>query len=276
MAMMSTGNNRPIGVFDSGVGGLTVWQQIAALLPNESTLYVADSINCPYGPKSAREIEALATGITEFLLAEGAKAIVVACNTASAAALSALRGKFDVPFIGMEPAIKPAARATRTGHVGVLATTGTLRGELFHHTRETYANHVTVHTQVAHGLVDAVERGALSGAETGALLAEYLSPLVAARVDQIVLGCTHYPFLMPQMRRFLGEGITLIDPAEAVARQVRRVLDARSARANGASVTHRFFSTGNTVPMQTLLAHIAAPEAIITPLQWDENILRRQ
>ncbi len=276
MATMSAENNRPIGVFDSGVGGLTVWRQIAALLPNESTLYVADSINCPYGPKSAREIETLATGITEFLLAEGAKAIVVACNTASAAALSALRAKFDVPFIGMEPAVKPAARATRTGHVGVLATTGTLRGELFHHTRETYANHVTVHTQVAHGLVDAVERGALSGAETDALLAEYLSPLVAARVDQIVLGCTHYPFLMPQMRRFLGDGITLIDPAEAVARQVRRVLDARSARADGASVRHRFFSTGNTASMQTLLAHIAVPNAVIAPLQWDGNILRRQ
>lgn len=267
-------DNRPIGIFDSGVGGLSVWRQIVTRMPHESTLYVADSTNCPYGPKSVADVVALSMGITEFLLASGAKAIVVACNTASAAALAELRTKFDVPFIGMEPAIKPAARATRTGHVGVLATAGTLRGDLYHHTRDAHAGGVAVHQQVAHGLVDLVEHGELDGTRVEGLLTEYLSPLIAKNIDQLVLGCTHYPFLANKIRAFVGNDVALIDPADAVARQVSRVLENGTAQATDTSAQHRFFSTGDATAMHHIFAHIGFSAPPVTILRWTGGKLR--
>lgn len=263
-------DNRPIGVFDSGVGGLSVWREIVRQLPRESTIYVADSAHCPYGPRPAAEIIQFSTEITRFLLAQGAKMIVVACNTASAAALKQLRATFDVPVVGMEPAVKPAAQATRTGHIGVLATEGTFQGELFNRTTRTYARHVMVHRQVAHGLVSLVEGGDFSGAAAESLLRRHLLPLMAANVDQLVLGCTHYPFLLPLMRQIVGAQMEIIDPADAVAKQVRRVLDSRAACADGAS-HHRFFSSGDTQPLKKLLAHVDCANAEINRVQWQTN-----
>jgi len=267
-------DNRPIGVFDSGVGGLTVWRQMVKLLPHESTIYVADGANCPYGPKDPQTIVSLSTEITRFLLAQQCKMIVVACNTASAAALWALRAQFSVPFVGMEPAVKPAARATRTGHIGVLATEGTLQGDLFNHTTQQYARDVIVHRQVAHGLVALVEAGEFSGRRTENLLRHYLRPMQAEGIDQLVLGCTHYPFLIPAIERVVGKTVSIIDPAEAVARQVQRILTQLEQAAAANSVPqHRFFSTGTPDTLQRILAKIDAPPCTVESLAWCDGRL---
>jgi len=194
-----------IGIFDSGVGGLSVWREIARQLPLEDTLYLADQAHVPYGSRSLNEVREHSEGITRFLLGWGAKIIVVACNTASAAALHHLRRTFpDVPFVGMEPAVKPAVERTRTGVVGVIATQATFQGELFASLLERYAGDVGVLIQACQGLVEAVEAGALDTPETEALLRHYLTPLIEAGADQLVLGCTHYPFLRPLIERVVG------------------------------------------------------------------------
>jgi glutamate racemase len=218
-------DSRFIGVFDSGVGGLSVWREIVRQLPDEDTLYLADQAHVPYGSRRLADVREFSEGITRFLLEQGAKVIVIACNTASAAALHYLRRVFPaVPFVGMEPAVKPGIERTRTGVVGVLATQATFQGELFASLVERYAGDVRVLTQVCGGLVEAVEAGALDGPETDALLRRCLAPLVEAGADQIVLGCTHYPFLQPAIDRVVGSSTTVIDPAPAVARQTGRVL----------------------------------------------------
>jgi glutamate racemase len=216
---------RFIGVFDSGVGGLSVWREIARQLPHEDTLYLADQAHVPYGSRQLAEVREFSGRITRFLLDQGAKVIVIACNTASAAALHALRRTFpDVPFVGMEPAVKPAVERTRNGVVGVIATRATFQGELFASLVQRYADDVRVLTQVCPGLVAVVEAGRLDTPETEALLRQCLTPLIEAGADQLVLGCTHYPFLRPSIERMVGAGVAVIDPAPAVARQVRRVL----------------------------------------------------
>lgn len=236
---------QPIGLFDSGIGGLSVWQEVARCLPHEPTIYVADSAYCPYGSRPAAQIIERALTIGRFLVEQGSKVLVVACNTASAAALDALRAGFDLPVVGMEPAVKPAARATRTGHVGVLATAGTIQGALFQNTSRRYANGVQVHMQTGEGLVEQVEAGLLDSPDTAALLHQYLEPMLAAGADQIVLGCTHYPLLMPLIRRIVNGRAAIIDPAQAVARQVARVLQQHSlvAAQNGIP-RYRFYTTG--------------------------------
>jgi glutamate racemase len=217
----------PIGVFDSGVGGVSVLKHVRALLPHEDLFYCADSNNAPYGSKSPEFIRERSLFLTSFLLSQGAKAIVVACNTATAGAIEQLRESFSVPIIGMEPAVKPAAAATRTGVVGVLATSGTLKSAQFAALLESYGKNVRVVTQACHGLVECVERGELDAESTSALIAQYIRPLLEAGADTIVLGCTHYPFVRPLIEAQLGSGITLIDTGAAVARQVqRRLLDA--------------------------------------------------
>lgn len=215
---------RPIGVFDSGLGGLSVLREITRLLPQERAIYVADSGHCPYGGKSQDEILARATAITEFLLARGAKLIVVACNTATIAAVEALRATYSVSFVGMEPAVKPAVAATRSGVIGVLATGAALAGSKLHRLIDAHAGSVRVITQPCPGLVECVERGALDGAETRALLRRYTEPLRAAGADTIVLGCTHYPFLRPALADLLGPEVRLLDTGEAVARRVASLL----------------------------------------------------
>ncbi len=267
-----------IGLFDSGVGGLSIWQAVQRRLPDCPTLYVADNAHCPYGPRSPREVRHFSAAITRFLLAQGATLIVVACNTASAAALQWLRAHFPVPFVGLEPAVKPAAQQTRSGHVGVLATQGTLKGDLFRTTAVRYACGVTLHIQMDDRLARYVEHGQIDAPETEQLLHDYLEPMVRAGIDQLVLGCTHYPFLLPIMRRILPPDVTVIDPAEAVARQVERCVQALGGTGSRASPTgdppeHRFFVTGAPNVLQSLLVRSTGQEWPVERLTWHAHQL---
>lgn len=213
-----------IGVFDSGVGGMSVLREIVKLFPSERCVYYADSGNCPYGDKPRDFIIARARWITQYLLDQGASIIVVACNTATAAAISTLRAEWpSVPFVGMEPAVKPAALETRTGVIGVLATAGTLRGGNYLDLRDRYSSTVQVVEHVGRGFVELVEKGVLSGDEAEAIVRTSLTPLLDAGADVIVLGCTHYPFLMDVISSVAGPSVRVIDPAPAVAAQVARL-----------------------------------------------------
>jgi glutamate racemase len=270
-----------IGIFDSGVGGLSVWREIACQLPHECTLYLADQAHVPYGSRRIAEVRGLSEGITHFLLRQGAKVIVVACNTASAAALHHLRRTFpEVPFVGMEPAVKPAVAQTRNGVVGVIATQATFQGELFASLVERYAGDVRVLTQVCPGLVEAVEVGAFDTSETEALLRQCLTPLLEVGVDQLVLGCTHYPFLRQTIERVVGAGVTVIDPAPAVARQTGRVLAQRgleasplagSARRRGCVGHHLFYTSGDVTTFTTMIGRLfpfARAGAEVRSVRW--------
>jgi glutamate racemase len=214
----------PIGVFDSGVGGLSVLREIRRELPHEDLLYVADSGHAPYGDKSTQLIEARAIAIVEFLVSQHAKAIVVACNTATGAAVKTLRARFPVPIIAMEPAVKPAAAHTQSGVIGVLATSGTLVSNNFAKLHARFGADVTILVQACPGLVEQVEAGDLSGDKTRALIKQYVLPLLAQKADTIVLGCTHYPFLVPLIQEITGPTVAIIDPAAAIARELRRRL----------------------------------------------------
>ncbi len=223
---------RPLGVFDSGVGGLSVLREIRRRLPAEDVVYLADQAHVPYGGRDPAEVRALCLGAFGHLVARGAKVVVVACNTGSAAALEAGRRAFPrVPFVGMEPAVKPAAACSRAGVVGVLATAGTLRGEPYGRVVDRFARGTRVVARPCPGLVEAVEAGETDGPRVRAALAEALTPLLAEGADTLVLGCTHYPFALPVIRELCGPGVEVIDPAPAVARQVARVLEAAEALA---------------------------------------------
>lgn len=233
---------QPIGLFDSGVGGISVLREVQKLLPREQLIYYADSGHCPYGGKPREDIIARACAITEFLLAQGAKLIVLACNTATIAAVEHLRATYPVPFVGMEPAVKPAVAHTRSGVVGVLATGASLAGEKFHNLVAKHANEgVRMITQPCPGLVECVERGDLDGEEPRRLVIQYTKPLLSAGADTLVLGCTHYPFLRPLITGIVGPEITLLDTGEAVARQTRRLLEREqllNGEGNGGIVWH--------------------------------------
>lgn len=217
-------DSRPIGVFDSGVGGISVLKHIHELLPHEDLLYFADSANAPYGNKTPEFIRERAFALSDFLIDKGAKAIVVACNTATAAAISALRERYSIPIIGMEPAVKPAAAATKSGVIGVLATVGTLKSAQFAALLDNYGQNVKVVTEGCPGLVECIERGELATPETRKLLEGYIQPLLDAGADTIVLGCTHYPFVKPLIQEIAGSEVTLIDTGTAVARQLEKRL----------------------------------------------------
>lgn len=256
----------PIGLFDSGVGGLTVWREVVRQLPGWDTLYLADNAHCPYGPRPVDEIQALSQEITHFLLARGARCIVVACNTASAAALRQLRARFPgVPFVGMVPAVKPAAALTRSGTVGVLATPTTLDGQLFSEVVERFAAGVRVLNQQCPGLVERIEGGDLDGPETEALVRRCLQPLLDEGADVIALGCTHYPFLASLIQRLVGPEVRLLDPSEAVARQVCRVLD---EQASGGSGRQAFYCTGEPTSLRRAVERLLGLEATVSVLQW--------
>jgi glutamate racemase len=219
-------NSRTIGVFDSGVGGLSVLHHIRAALPEANLIYVADSGHVPYGDKSPAYIEARSLALARFLVSQGAEAIVIACNTATAAAAPALRVKFNkMPIVAMEPAVKPAVAATKTGVVGVLATVGTLESARFAALLGKFASGVKVVTQGCPGLVEVVERGDLHSNEARHLIERYTAPLLKEKVDTIILGCTHYPFLAPLIREVVGEEIVLVDTGAAVARELKRRVD---------------------------------------------------
>ena len=219
-------NRNPIGVFDSGVGGLTVVEEIRHLLPLEDIVYYADTANFPYGQKSVAELRRLAAEATCFLIGKKAKLVVVACNTASSAALSALRQQFPLPFVGMVPAIKPASAATRNGKVGVIATEATFQAEVFADLVAEFAQGVRVFVKPCPGLTELVEKGETDSPEIRRLLHLYLDPMLAEGIDVLVLGCTHYPFLRPAIESVVGNGVTVIDTGLPVARQVVRMIEA--------------------------------------------------
>lgn len=217
-------NSSPIGVLDSGVGGISVLRHIREMLPHENLLYFADSKFAPYGNQSPEFIRERTQYLADFLIRQGAKALVVACNTATAAAVSRLREKYEVPIIGMEPAVKPAAAASKSGVIGVLATSGTLKSAQFAALLESYGQQVQVVTRACHGLVECIERGELNAPATRALLNTYVQPLLDAGADTLVLGCTHYPFVRHLIEELAGKEVVLIDTGAAVARHLKRRL----------------------------------------------------
>jgi glutamate racemase len=218
--------NQPIGIFDSGVGGLSVLKSIRQELPVEQLIYLADQVHVPYGLRSLEEVRSFSKSITRFLLEQGSKLIVVACNTASAAALLSLRETFpQILFVGMEPAIKPAAEYTRSRVVGVLATSATFQGDLYASVVERFANGVRLIQDTCPGLVSQIEAGQLESPETHHILNAALRPMIEQEIDTIVLGCTHYPFVIPLIQEIVGPTVRVIDPAPAIARQVRRLLE---------------------------------------------------
>ncbi len=216
-------NNNPIGLFDSGIGGTSIWKEIHQLLPNEDTIYLADSKNAPYGEKSKEEIIQLSFKNTEFLLNQNCKLIVVACNTATTNAIKELRNKYNVPFIGIEPAIKPAALHSQTQKIGILATKGTLNSELFYKNIEQFQD-IQIIEQIGFGLVELIENGKINSSEMKSLLLQYLTPMIESNIDYLVLGCSHYPYLIPQIKKILPNNIKIIDSGEAVAKQTKKIV----------------------------------------------------
>ncbi|MDQ7029266.1 MAG: glutamate racemase [Ardenticatenia bacterium] len=260
----------PIGLFDSGVGGGTVLRHIRRLLPSEDVIYLADQAHCPYGNRPPHDVRRLSKANTRWLISQGAKAIVVACNTASAVALRALRAQFPhVPFVGMVPPVKPAAQCTRTGVVGVLATPTTLNGDLLQEVIRQWAQGVTVVSREDHGLVELVEAGHLETPETESLLAHSLAPMLAEGADAIVLGCTHYAYLRPAIRRLVGPDVTILDAGEAVAQQVARVLRARQLchpdRVRTGRV--RYATTANPAQLARQVTHLGLPPGPVVAVE---------
>ncbi|VXC48844.1 Glutamate racemase [Pseudomonas sp. 8Z] len=244
----------PVGIFDSGVGGLSVLREIRQLLPNESLLYVADSGHVPYGEKSPEYIRERCVRITEHLLAQGAKALVLACNTATAAAAAELRERYpNLPIVGMEPAVKPAAAATRTGVVGVLATTGTLKSARFAALLDRFASDVRVITQPCPGLVECIEAGELQAPATRELLQSYVAPLLAEGCDTLILGCTHYPFLRPLLSALVPASVSLVDTGAAVARQLQRLLQQHDVQGVGPARPTCYWSSGEPERLRKVL-----------------------
>jgi glutamate racemase len=262
-----------IGVFDSGVGGLSVLHHLRAALPEARLIYVADSAHVPYGDKPAAYIEQRSLALSRFLIEQGAEAIVIACNTATAAAAATLRAQFSLPIIGMEPAVKPAVAASQTGVVGVLATIGTLESARFAALLERYGEEVEIITQGCTGWVELVERGELTGLEARHIVARYTAPLLTRRADTLILGCTHYPFLAPLIREVVGTNITLVDTGAAVAREVKRRVDSelnlgrsdfsptvpsassRECRAEARpTLSEQFFTSGDVVQASRIMS----------------------
>lgn len=235
-------NNQPIGLFDSGIGGTSIWKAIHELLPNEDTIYLADSKNAPYGQKSKDEIIALSCKNTELLLEQNCKIIVVACNTATTNAIKELRAKYDVPFIGIEPAIKPAALHSQTQKIGILATKGTLNSELFYKNVEKFQD-IQIIEQIGYHLVDLIENGQIDSPQMDRLLHDYLDPMIAQNIDYLVLGCSHYPYLIPQIEKILPPHIKIIDSGEAVARQTKAILEEKAGLRTASAPGRQVFYT---------------------------------
>ena len=245
-------NNQPIGLFDSGIGGTSIWKAIHELLPNESTIYLADSAHAPYGEKSKETILELSKKNTEYLLNAGCKLIVVACNTATTNAIKELRALYNVPFIGIEPAIKPAALSSKTQTIGILATKGTLSSELFNKAVEAYTT-TTIVEQIGHGLVELIEAGQLDSEEMQTKLKSYIEPMIAANIDYLVLGCSHYPYLIPLIKKILPPQIQIIDSGEAVARQTLAVLKEKTGLHDSSHSTQVFYTNTNPNVLSALL-----------------------
>jgi glutamate racemase len=268
--------NQPIGVFDSGVGGLSVLRAMRELMPEEPVIYFGDQGHVPYGPRPLEQVRDFSEAITRFLLNQNAKLIVVACNTASAAALHYLRNRFpEVSFVGMEPAVKPAAEKTRSGLVGVLATPATFQGALYASVLERFANGVWVLQDTCPGLVDQIENGDLDGDKTRAILESALRPMLDRGIDTVVLGCTHYPFVIPLIEEIAGESVRVIDPAPAVAKQAKRLLEAGELKKPaGECAEVRFYTSGDAVSFESRLPRLLSESGSVEQVEWldDRNI----
>lgn len=247
-------NNHPIGLFDSGIGGTSIWREIHQLMPNENTIYLADSKNAPYGLKSKEEIIALSCKNTELLLALNAKVIVVACNTATTNAIKELRAKYAVPFIGIEPAIKPAAIQSETHIIGVLATKGTLTSELFNQSVLNYPN-TKIIEQVGYGLVQLIEEGKTETKEMRMLLKKYLEPMIKQNIDYLVLGCSHYPYLIQEIKKIIPSNIKIIDSGEAVARQTKNILTEKVGLASEKESNQIFYTNSSPEVLSAILEY---------------------
>ncbi len=248
-------NKQPIGIFDSGIGGTSIWKEIHAILPYENMIYLADSKNAPYGPKGKEAIIELSIKNTDYLIKQNCKLIVVACNTATTNAIDYLRANYKIPFIGIEPAIKPAVLHSKTHTVGILATKGTLSSELFHKTSNLFASQAEIIEQNGNGIVELIEGGKLYSEEMNALLKLYLNPMVDANIDYLVLGCTHYPYLLPQLLKILPKHVKIIDSGEAVARQTKAILEKHDLLNSQTKLAEtKFYTNGNPEIMASLLA----------------------
>ena len=260
----------PIGIFDSGVGGISVLRSIREQMPEESIIYFGDQYHGPYGSRSMQQIQSFSEAITGFLLEQGAKIIVVACNTASAAALKFLRERFpEIQFVGMEPAVKPAAESTQTGKVGVLATPATFQGALYASVVERFANGVELFQDTCPGLVQQIEQGNLNGNEPRRILENALRPMLEKGIDTVVLGCTHYPFVIPLIQQIVGENVRVIDPAPAVAKQTGRLLEAQGMENKSGSMgLIRFYTSGGPDAFKSLLPTLFGESAKVQKAEW--------
>ena len=263
----------PIGIFDSGVGGLSVLRAIRVQMPEESVIYFGDQGHIPYGPRPMEQIRNFSEAITRFLLDHEAKIIVVACNTASAAALQYLRETFpNVSFVGMEPAVKPAAEFTQTGKVGVLATPATFQGALYASVVERFANGVELFQNTCSGLVQEIERGNLDGEATRQILNDALLPMLEKKIDTVVLGCTHYPFVIPLIQRIVGDNVRVIDPAPSVAKQVGRVLESKGLRNElSARGDVKFYTSGDPEELKSLLPLLLEETGNVEQVTWQND-----
>ena len=247
-------NNNSIGFFDSGIGGITIWESVNRLLPNENTIYLADSNNSPYGTKSHDELINISKENVDFLIDKKCKLIVVACNTATTNSINFLRESYDLPFIGIEPAIKPAALNTKTGKIGVLATKGTLGSSLFEKTSNIHGNKVEIIEQHGIGLVELIEKGIYSGSKIDSLLKEYLNPMIENDIDKLVLGCTHYPLIKDSINKIINESIEIIECSEAVALQTERILIKSNLINSDAEKSEKlFYTNGDKNVLNSLL-----------------------
>ncbi len=260
-----------IGIFDSGVGGLSILAQIRRRLPDENILYFADQAHVPYGPRDMQEVRGFSEAIAQYLIDGGSKIIVVACNTASAAALHYLRRRFpDTPFVGMEPAVKPAARTSKSLKVGVLATPATFQGALFESVVERFAHGVDIIEQTLPGLVERIEENDLNGPQTRAILKDKIVPLIEAGVDTLVLACTHYPFVIPTIEELFGSSLIVIDPSPAIARQTERLLDENELRRDAndpGDVT--FISTDDADALVRMAVNLINTDGTSVLVNWD-------
>jgi glutamate racemase len=260
-------NSRPIGIFDSGIGGLSIALEIRRELPHERLLYVADSGHAPYGDQPPEFIERRALAIVGFFVQQSAKAVVVACNTATAVAVDALRARWSMPIVAIEPAVKPAAAVTRSRVVGVLATTQTIASSRFERLADTFGAAVEILAQPCPGLVDRIEAGDRSGAETRKLVEQYVRPLIEKGADTLVLGCTHYPFVRNLIENAAGPGVTIVDPAAAVARELRRRLaDAGLLAREADQGSMSFWTTGDPAHMRDLLGSLGIDAVVVQRL----------
>ena len=268
-------NAKPVGIFDSGVGGLSVAREIRSTLPAEPLVYLADTSYCPYGGRPVEEIQSRSVAAVAELMNQGCKAVVVACNTASGAALELLRSEFSVPIVGLEPAVKPAVEATRNGRIGVMATSGTLRSGRFARLVSSYARDVEVVPVACSGLVELVEAGETTGPLAISTLTDLLAPLREAEVDTVVLGCTHYPFLRAAVSEVMGPEVQLLDSGRAVARQLERVLREADAFAPHRPAYIRMLTTGDPANLAEVVARLWG---VVLPVEWvtlTERVLTR-